>query len=176
MALTQQDIADHLDLAQQNVSELMKKLEIDWREATLDEIRIAYVRQLRAQAAGHRTEDGLDLVRERVMTERVDRELKQFTLAEKKGLLVNVEQLEPELMQMVGAFRTELLARDDKLKADLDVLHGVEVDITVLNAYTIEALRHLARYDAGSMVVGGETGALDGAAGTDRADELGAPA
>lgn len=161
MALTQQDIADHLDLAQQNVSELMKKLDIDWRAATLDEIRVAYVRQLRAQAAGHRTEDGHDLVRERVMTERVDRELKQFTLAEKKGLLVNVEQLEPELMQMVGAFRTELLARDDKLKADLDLLHGIEVDIQVLNAYTIEALRHLSRYDAGSSGDGGETGTGD---------------
>lgn len=176
MALTQQDIADHLDLAQQNVSKLMKKLEIDWRIAGLDEIRVAYVRQLRAQAAGHRTEDGLDLVRERVMTERVDGELKQFTLAEKKGLLVNVEQLEPELMQMVGAFRTEMLARDDKLKADLDLLHGIEVDIQVLNAYTIEALRHLSRYDASSAGDGVETGSLDSTAGTDLAHELGAPA
>lgn len=176
MALTQQDIADHLDLAQQNVSELMKKLEIDWHVASLDEIRVAYVRQLRAQAAGHRTDDGLDLVRERVMTERIDRELKQFNLAEKKALLVNVEQLEPELMQMVGAFRTELLARDDKLKADLDLLYGVEVDIQVLNANTLEALRHLSRYDASSTGAGGETGGLDGAAGTDHADQLGAPA
>lgn len=176
MALTQQDIADHLDLAQQNVSELMKKLDIDWKAATLDEVRVAYIRQLRAQAAGHRTEDGMDLVRERVMTERVDRELKQFTLAEKKALLVNVEQLEPELMQMVGAFRTELMARDDKLKADLDVLHDIDVDIQVLNAYTVEALRHLARYDPGSSRPGEQAGRLDGATGTDHADQLGAAA
>ena len=172
MAVTQQQIADHLDLSQPEVSKFLGQMEIDWKLSTLDEVRIAYVRKLRAEAAGHRTEDGLDLVRERVMTERVDRELKQFTLAEKKGLLVNVEQLEPELMQMVGAFRTELLARDDKLKADLDVLHGIEVDIQVLNAYTIEALRHFSRYDAGGTSDGAETGAIDNAAGTHLAHGL----
>lgn len=170
---TQQEIADHLDLAQQNVSELMKKLGIDWKIATLDEIRVAYVRQLRSQAAGHRTDDGLDLVRERVLTERVDRELKQYTLAEKKGQLINVAQLEPELQQMVGAFRTELLARDDKLKADLDQLHGIEVDIQVLNAYTNDALRHLARYDASRPGAAGATGAVDRAHASGPADPMG---
>jgi hypothetical protein len=173
---TQQAIAKHLDLAQQNVSELMKKLELDWKTATLDEIRIAYIRQLRAQAAGHRTDDGLDLVRERVLTERVDRELKQYTLAEKKGQLVNVAQLEPELQQMFGAFRTELLARDDKLKADIDQLYGIDVDIQVLNATTHDALRHLARYDAGSHCTDHAPLPDGGSAGPDRADGVGAPA
>jgi hypothetical protein len=171
---TQQEIAGHLDLAQQNVSELMKKLGIDWKTATLDEIRVAYIRQLRSQAAGHRTDDGLDLVRERVLTERVDRELKQYTLAEKKGQLINVAQLEPELQQMVGAFRTELLARDDKLKADLDQLHGIDVDIQVLNAYTTDALRHLARYDARRPGAAGATGAVDRADAPGPADPMGA--
>ena len=175
MALTQQEIADHLDLAQQNVSEMMKKLDIDWRTATLDAIRIVYIRQLRAQAAGHRTDDGQDLVRERVLTERIDRELKQYTLAEKKGQLVNIAQLEPELQQMFGAFRTELLARDDKLKADIDQLHGIDVDIQVLNATTHDALRHLARYDAGSTRADLAVVPDRGAAGPDRADGLGAP-
>lgn len=174
MRLTQQQIAEHLDLTQKSVSEMLKKLDIDWTTSTLDDVRIAYLRQLRAQAAGHRTDDGLDLVRERVLTERVDRELKQYTLAEKKGQLINVAQLEPELQQMVGAFRTELLARDDKLKADLDQLHGIDVDIQVLNAYTTDALRHLARYDAGRPGVAGAAGGVDRADAPDPADPMGA--
>lgn len=173
---TQQAIAEHLDLAQQNVSELMKKLDIDWKNATLDEIRVAYIRQLRAQAAGHKTDDGMDLVRERVLTERIDRELKQYTLAEKKGQLVNVAQLEPELQQMVGAFRTELLARDDKIKADLDQLYGIDVDIQVLNAFTNDALRHLARYDAGSSGASGPAAGVAGAGAADSAHCMGARA
>jgi len=174
MPLTQQEIADHLDLTQKSVSEMLKKLDIDWKAATLDEIRIAYLRQLRSQAAGHRTDDGLDLVRERVLTERVDRELKQYTLAEKKGQLINVAQLEPALQQMVAAFRTELLARDDKLKADLDQLHDIDVDIQVLNAYTNDALRHLARYDAGGSGAAGAAGGVDRTDAADPADAMGA--
>ena len=174
MPLTQQQIADHLDLDQSAVSRFLDQIEIDWRLATMDTVRVAYVRKLRAQAAGHRSEDGLDLVRERVLTERVDRELKQYSLAEKKGLLVNVAQLEPELMQMVGAFRSELMSRDDKLKTDLDALYGIDVDVQVLNDYTFRALNHLARYDVGKPLVAGSVGAVADAARENNADAVGA--
>lgn len=168
MALTQQQVADHLDLAQQNVSAFLVQANLDLASATLDEIRLAYIRKLRGQAAGHRSEDGLDLVRERVLTERVDRELKQYTLAEKKGTLVNVAQLEPELMQMVGAFRSELLSRDDRLKSELDALYGIDVDIQFLNDYTYAALKQLARYDVGGEPARVTAGGNDGAARTNQ--------
>ena len=148
MTITQQQIADHIDLAQQNVSLLLQQMSIDRDSATLDDIRVAYIRKLRTQAAGHRGEDGTDLIAERVLTERVDRELKLFSLAEKKAQLINVAQLEPALMQMVSSFRIELLSRDDKLKADLNVLYGIDVDVQILNDYTNAALSHFARYDA----------------------------
>jgi len=170
MSVTQREISDHLDLSQAEVSKFLASNEIDWKTSTLDEIRIVYLRKLRAQAAGHRSEDGLDLVRERVMTERVDRELKQYTLAEKKKELINVAQLEPELQQMVAAFRTELMARDDKLKADLDQLHDIDVDIQVLNDYTNDALRHLARYNGSSSGTVGAAGVVDQATSADPAD------
>jgi hypothetical protein len=148
--LTQQQIAAHLDINQSSVSELLKKLGLMWQTETLDSIRVAYIRQLRGVAAGHRSHDGLDLTHERVLTERVDRELKLLLVAEKKSVLINVDQLEPELMNMVGAFRAELLARDDKLKADLDALYGIELDLNLLNEHTYAALAQLARYEPGS--------------------------
>jgi len=144
---TQTQIATHLDLSQKQVSELMAELGIDWRNEALESIRFAYIRKLRAEAAGHKSASGLDLVHERVMTERVDRELKEYTLAEKRGQLVNVAQLEPELEQLFVAVRTELLARDDRLKADLDALYGTDIDLQILNDQTHEALQQLARYD-----------------------------
>ena len=166
--LTQQQIADHLDISQQQVSELLKKLGLIWQTETLDSIRVAYIRQLRGIAAGHRSHDGLDLTHERVLTERVDRELKLLLVAEKKGVLINVEQLEPELMNMVGAFRAELLARDDKLKADLDALYGIELDLNLLNEHTHAALAQLARYEPGSD---GVCAPIGSPAHTARADE-----
>jgi hypothetical protein len=146
---TQKQIADHLDMSQQAVAELMEKLGIDWKTSALDKIRIAYIRHLRGVASGHRSEDGLDLTRERVMTERVDRELKELQVAEKRGMLINVMQLEPELMNMVGAFRSELLSRDDKLASDIATLYGVQVDVSILNEYTFATLEQFGRYDPG---------------------------
>ena len=145
---TQKQIAEHLDLNQSEVSRLMAELAIDWKTVPLDAIRVAYVRRLRAAASGHQSRDGSsDLVRERVLTEQVDRELKQYELAEKKGQLVSLEQLEPALLQMVAAFKTELIARDDKLKAELDALYGIDIDLQLLEDYTRDSLAQLARYD-----------------------------
>lgn len=146
---TQQQIADHLDINQSSVSELMQKLGIDWKAEPLDKIRVEYIRHLRSVASGHRSNDGLDLTHERVMTERVDRQLKELQVAEKRGLLINVDQLEPELMNMVGAFRAELLSRDDKLVSDLAALYGIQVDVTILNEFTNATLEQFGRYDAG---------------------------
>lgn len=144
---TQVEIAEHLDLAQKQVSELMGQLGIDWKATPLSDIRVAYIRKIRGQAAGHRAEDGSDLVAERVKTERVSRELMLLQLHEKRGSLIHVEQLRPMYAQMIGAFKTELIARDDKLKGELDALYGVTVDIELLNGHTRSALEQLARYD-----------------------------
>lgn len=176
MSVTQQEIADHLDLSQVEVSKFLNQSGIDWKNSTMDFVRIEYVRKLRAQAAGHRSEDGLDLVRERVLTERVDRELKQFTLAEKKATLINVAQLEPALMEMVGAFKSELLSRDDKLKDNLDTLYDIDIDIQLLNDYTYAAFNHLARYDAGRRADTEAHSASNEAGGEDQPEHVGAQA
>jgi hypothetical protein len=173
---TQQEIADHLGISQQAVSAQMSPLGIDWRNETMERVRLRYLEHLRGVAAGHRSSDGMDLARERALTEQVDRELKQLTLAEKKGQLVNLAQLEPELMRMVVAFRTELLARDDKLKAEIDAVYGIDVDIAFLQEHTRNALAQLARYDASGAGVAGQAGGGRAAAGGDDHDGVGAGA
>ena len=145
---TQQEIAEHLGITQQAVSAQMQPLGLDWRNESMTRIRLAYLENLRAVAAGHRSADGQDLTRERALTERVDRELKELTLAEKKGQLVNVQQLEAALTQMVVAFRTEVMGLADRLKDDLDALYSIDVDLQVLSDPIHECLQQLARYDA----------------------------
>lgn len=108
---TQQQIAEHLDLDQSAVSRFVDKARLDYKTASMDEIRVAYIRHLREVAAGRASETGIDLVAERAMTERVDREIKLLTLAEKKGQLVNAAQLEQAYGLMVGAFQTEVVYR-----------------------------------------------------------------
>lgn len=147
MSLTQKEIADHLDLDQSAVSRFLGQIGIDWRQVTLDEIRIAYVRRLRAQADGQRSDGGLDLVHERVLSERVDRELKEFNLAEKKAQLINVAQLQPELEQMVNMWKSVLIGTDNHLKARLDEMYNINIDISIINDCTAAAFTHIAQYD-----------------------------
>lgn len=146
---TQVEIAEHLDLSQKQVSEFLSAVAIDWRATSMDEIRIAYIRRLRGQAAGHKSSTGDDLVAERVQTERINRELLLLQLHEKRGALVSVEQLRPQYSQMVGAFKTELLALGDKLKTELDALHGINVEADLINGHVRAALEQLSRYEPG---------------------------
>lgn len=134
-------------MSKTEAGKLVTALGIDSMTADLDAIRVAYIGKIRAIAAGHRSHNGVDLVEARAKNEMLDGELKELTLAEKRGQLVNLAQLEPELGQMVVAFRTDLLSRDDKLKAELDTMYGIDVDLNLLNLHTHEALLQLARYD-----------------------------
>ena len=72
--MSQQDIAEHLDMSQQAVSQLMDQLGMDWRSVDVAEIRIAYIRRLREQAAGRATVGDLDLATERAGLAKAQRE------------------------------------------------------------------------------------------------------
>ncbi|AJY28731.1 hypothetical protein BTM_3144 [Burkholderia thailandensis 34] len=170
---TQQQIAEHLDLDQSAVSRFVDKVGFDYRSATIDETRIAYVRHLREIAAGRASESGIDLVAERAMNERVDREIKMLTLAEKKGLLVNAAQLEQAYGQMVGAFQTELLSLPDKLVQEMRTLYDIEVDVEWLNEHIHGCLEQLSEYDPERERGDPPARAAAASAGEDRDDGLG---
>jgi hypothetical protein len=167
------EIAEHLGISQPAVSQQMAPIGIDWQKATMDEIRLAYLTHLRGVAAGHRSVDGMDLARERALTEQVDRELKHLTLAERKGQLVNVAQLEPELQRQYVAFKAELEARDDKLKEELDLLYGIDIDLELISSHTRNALSHLSRHDPSGGRSGGKTTPVRGPISADDHDGVG---
>ena len=170
---TQLQIAEHIDLDQSAVSRFVDKVALDYRSATMDEIRIAYIRHLREMAAGRSSESGVDLVAERAMTERVDREIKLLTLAEKKGQLVNAAQLEAEFGLLVDAFRSELLALPERLVQKIRALYGTEVDVELINDVTLDALGQLSRYDPDGSGRDSEARPPYGASAAYAADELG---
>ncbi len=97
MSLTQQKIADHLDLSQQAASQLLADLGIDWKTSTLNEIRVAYIRRLREQAAGRATVGDLDLAGERAALAKAQRERIEMQNAVTRGELAPVVLIEEVL-------------------------------------------------------------------------------
>lgn len=73
--------------------------------------------------------------------------LAELELAEKHGRLVNAEQLRPAYQQMIVSFRTELLALPGKIKAEVELQHGISIDTRALVDMIEGALGELSRYD-----------------------------
>ena len=142
---TQQEVAVHLGISQQAVSEQMKKLKIVVECSTMDEIRLAYLKRLREQAAGHEN----TLAIERAKTEVVDRQIKELVLEEKRKSLVKIADLKPMLSTMMLAFRNELRSIPQKVVLEIETLHGVKLDPELIGKYIDDALRKLSQYDPG---------------------------
>lgn len=100
--LTQQGIAEHLDLSQGQVSRWLEQLAIDWKIASLDEIRIAYIRELREQAAGRAAAGDLDLATERAGLAKAQREKIEMQNAVTRRELAPVVLIE-EVLAKAGA-------------------------------------------------------------------------
>ena len=73
---TQSEIAEHLDMSDRNLRDVLKMLDLDHKQASLSTIRVGYIRRLREQAAGRMGDElgGLDLVQERAALAREQRE------------------------------------------------------------------------------------------------------
>lgn len=142
---TQQEVAEHLGMSQQAVSEQLKKLNLLAECSTMDQIRLAYIRHLREQASGHSNV----LAEERAKTERVDRQIKLLVLEEKRKSLVRIDDLKPMLSTMFLAFRNELRSLPQKLALEIETNSGVRVDAEMISGYIDDALRKLSQYDPG---------------------------
>lgn len=141
---TQLEIAAHLDLSERRVRDVLAALGIDHQVASLDEIRVAYLRDLREKAGGRGGEDQQALTRARTMEAYASAELKILMVKEKSGQVLLVEDVEPEFLAMITAARTELLSLPDKLVGELKALYDVDVDASLIEEKIHDALRHLA--------------------------------
>jgi len=143
---SQRDIAQHLDLSQPRVHQLMRSLGLeDYADRPLEQIRVAYIRNLRAQAAGHRSADGTDLTYERVLSERQQREINAVKLAQMTGALVPRNEVGPTWDSLVVAARTELLSLKDRVVAEIRTAHGIDIDPELVDCHVRRALERLAR-------------------------------
>ena len=141
---TQADIAEHLDMSVPAVSQLMRGLSIDWRTAALDDIRIIYIRRLRAEAAGRSGEDQVQLTRARAREASASADLKQQELAQRMQVLVPAEDVEAELSAAFAAVRSEILGLEERLADIVESETGARLDPELVRSVTRTALANLA--------------------------------
>lgn len=112
--ITQQYIGQHLDLDQSSISRLCNELCIDWKTTSIDEIRIAYIRHLREQAAGRAAAGDLDLATERA------------GLAKAQRLRIEMQNAVTKKEMAPVALITEVLAKTAaKIAGQFDAIPGL---------------------------------------------------
>ncbi|QLQ25247.1 MAG: hypothetical protein HZT41_10555 [Dechloromonas sp.] len=143
MPLTQAIIAAHLDLSQPNVAKLLGRLGvIDLANASIDLIRVAYIRQLRQQAAGHGSDS---LQAERLKLTAARRRKAEVDLRTRCGELVDAAEVRRALVRISAEVRHSLERIPDaigpRLAAEGDEhrvasMLGAEIDLVLADLAT----------------------------------------
>lgn len=135
-------------MSQQAASEFCRANEIDWRAATLDEIRTAYIRTLREHAAGRASanEDGFDLVAERARLAHHQANIAALDEDVKRKTLIPAERVKEKWQDMKAAARARLLALPTRLAASCVGLEETDIERTA-RVIVNQALDELSRGD-----------------------------
>lgn len=141
--LNKSHIALAIGKSQQAVSKLALKID-DVSIRNNGQLLESIFSRLTEEAAG-RGGDAQDvLVQARIRDLNASAEVKELTAKEKSGELVNVVEIEPQLVAMVTAVRQELLMMPDKMASNIKALHGIDVDILLIQEMINDSLKHLA--------------------------------
>lgn len=129
MLLIQKDIAEHLDLSQPAVSGLIDRLGIDWKTSTIDEIRVAYIRHLREQAAGRAASGDLDLATERARLAKEQADKVAMQNAVTRGDLAPVVMIEEVLTKTAARLAGIFDAIPGFVRRRVPSLRAEEIDL-----------------------------------------------
>ena len=127
--LTQQGIAKHLDLDQSSISRLLSELAIDWKAASMNEIRVAYIRRLREQAAGRAAIGDLDLAGERAALAKAQRERIEMQNSVTRGELAPVVLIEEVLTKTASKTAGILDAIPGMIRRRVPLLTADDIDL-----------------------------------------------
>ncbi len=141
---TLKEIGDHLDMSERNAGTICSNLGIKPSNTSLEDVRVAYIRDIRSKAAGRGGDAQEELTQSRIRETNANADLKHLMIAEKAGVLVPVADIEPRLVSMVTAARQELLTLPHKIATDIKALHNIEIDESLIVDRVHDSLKHLA--------------------------------
>lgn len=161
--LTQVDIAAHLDLSERRVRDVLVELGVDHRAATLDQIRIAYIRSLREKAAGREQSDARQ---RRDLAQAVESEtnaaLKQRELWKQDGLLLDYDLVRTFCLDQVSVAQNELTRAVNGLVNAIESKHSIVIERDIPGDAIASARRAIARNaEQFAAVAGRDSGGLD---------------
>lgn len=125
---SQKEIAQHLDMSERNCRDVLKSLDIDWTESSLDQVRTAYIRDLREKAAGRGGSQVELLNAARIEESTVKSANGRLTYHEKLGTLVPTADAAFVLNEWASFANREYQGGFEKLAQELEATLKVSID------------------------------------------------
>jgi hypothetical protein len=143
---SQKEIAQHLDMSERNCRDVLKALDIDWTESSLDEIRTAYIRDLREKAAGRGGSQVEQLNNARIEESTVKAANGRLTYHEKLGTLVPAADAAQALRDWAGFANREYQSGVEKVVQHIEAEHQVVIDRDGVNRIAGSTVSRIGGY------------------------------
>lgn len=147
-SLTQAVIAEHLDMSVRNAANVLSALSIDWKSSTLDQIRVAYIRDLREKAAGRGGDDAHNLARQRAQESAVKTAMLRLEYNQRIKELVPAEDAAMAITEWCSTANREYRTGLDKLISEIGNQCKVDVPTELVESIvnpTVERIQSHAR-------------------------------
>ncbi len=143
---TQREIAEHLDMSERNARDVLKGLDLNWQTAGLDEIRTAYIRDLRGKAAGRGGSQLEQLNRARIDDLQQKSANGRLAYHEKLRSLIPVSDAERVLSDWASFANREYLGGLERILQEIENVQKLTVDRTVVAKVAGPTTERIAGY------------------------------
>lgn len=143
---TQREVADHLDMSERNARDVLKALDLDWQTASLDEIRAAYIRDLRGKAAGRGGSQLEQLNRARIDDLQQKSANGRLAYHEKLRSLIPASEAERVLSDWASFANREYLGGLERIIQEIENVQKLTVDRTVVAKVAGPTTERIAGY------------------------------
>lgn len=136
------DVARHLDMSERNLTEVLRGLNIDYRTTHIDDIRTAYIRDLREKAAGRNGDHVVEAAIAKKRNLDINSALQELTLKERMGELLPRQETEQEILTNIITARQELENNlPDRLEHEIRIIYRLDVPASFFKGI-ISAILH----------------------------------
>jgi hypothetical protein len=143
---TQHEIAEHLDMSERNARDVLKGLTLDWQTASMDEIRTAYIRDLRAKAAGRGGSQLEELNRARIDDLQQKSANGRLLYHEKLRSLIPAGEADRVLSDWAGYASREFQGSLERIIQEIESVQKVTVDRSVVAKIAGPTTERIAGY------------------------------
>jgi len=134
---TLESIAAHLDMTERNLRDVLKKINLNHRKASLTQIRVGYIRHVRNQAAGRGGDEQQTLTKARTEESEIKSKKLRVEYLRDIGSLISAEDAASVITLWCRQANTDYTQGFHKLVSEIQSRHKIKVDNELVESIVI---------------------------------------